>query len=178
MKLFILFIFTPISFLAQEQLTNSVEFALKDKDVILYKDYRYHPADTLERLNRMYEVYLMQVDTCVPNFCRLQSYYTLPYMKGRQESETTYWVENENLESALSGAFSIYKEPFLTSKENLKLKVEDYSDIYFKVNIIDISKNWVKIKFKINDQELIGWVVNTSLCPLKHTVCNFVTVDK
>lgn len=169
--IFLFLLVTTFSFFSQTN--TNLEFALKDKEVVLYEDIRYHAVDTLERLNRMYEVYIMQIDTCVPNFCRVQSYYTLPYINGKQESITTYWVENENLESALSGVFTVYKEPFLNTKENLKLKVEDYSDIYFKVTILTINKDWVNIKFKINDQELIGWVNSNSLCPLKHDSCKY-----
>jgi hypothetical protein len=173
MKFFILYflVFISFSLKGQNQFTGSTEFALKDKSVVLYKDIRYHASDTLVRLNRMYEVYLVEVDSCIPNFCRVKSYHTLPYMNNQQVSDSSYWVESENLESALHGTFSVFKEPFLTNKENLKLKVEDFSDIYFKVDIVTVKKDWVKIKFKVNDQSLIGWVDNTSLCPLKHAEC-------
>ena len=175
MKTITTFYLLVISFSFFSQVSNNsfIKFGLKDKKVILYEDIRYHSVDTLERLNRMYEVYLMKVDSCVPNFCRVKGYYTVPYLKGKKESMATFWVESENLESALSNHFSIYKEPFSTTKENLKLKVEDYSDIYFKVTILNIKKDWVKIKFTINDQELIGWVNSNALCPLKHEECHF-----
>ncbi len=176
MKVFILcfLVFISFSLKGQKLFTGSSEFALKDKSVILYKDIRYHAADTLERLNRMYEVYLVEVDSCIPNFCRVKSYHTLPYMKNKQVSDRSYWVESENLESALHGAFSVFQEPFSINKENLKLRVEDFSDIYFKVDIITVKGDWVKIKFKVNDQSLIGWVDNVSLCPLKHAECEHI----
>lgn len=169
--LFLLSFLIAVSYFGQSKNTNSNVFALKDKDIVLYTDIRYHAADTLKRLNRLYEVYVVKVDSCVPNFCRVKGYYTLPYLKGKQESNNYFWVENENLVSALQGDFSIYRTPFSIKKENLMLRVEDYSDIYFKVDILDVNKNWVKIHFNINDQSLIGWVVSTSLCPLKHTAC-------
>lgn len=53
------------------------------------------------------------------------------------------------------------------------LKVENYSDVYFKVDVITVLNDWVKIKFKINDQVLIGWVMSMNLCQLKHGECNY-----
>ena len=52
--------------------------------------------------------------------------------------------------------------------------MEDFSDIYFEVDIITVKGDWVKIKFKVNDQSLIGWVDNVSLCPLKHAECEHI----
>lgn len=167
----IILLFISTSYFGQTNSDSLLVFALKDKGVVLYSDYRYRVADTLERLERLYEVYLVNIDTCVPNFCRVKGYTTLPYLKDKQESNDVYWVENEDIESALHGDFSIYKEPFFITKDNLKLRISDYSDIYFKVNIIAVKNDWVKIQFNINNQSLIGWVESSSLCPLKHTSC-------
>ena len=169
---FLFFLLCSVNGVAQLMYSNSIELAIKNNiKVNLYDSPNGSINDSIEALNIDIETCIVDVDSCLNGWVRIKKYYYVPWINKRKSSDKNNWLKIENLESALQSNFSLYEKA--NSSSEIIFEIKHNLEVYLKVNIKEIKGEWIKIQFKINEILLEGWVVNTDLCPLKHTACNY-----
>lgn len=76
------------------------------------------------------------------------------------------WIQIDKLWVDLSNdSSSIYE------KANDKTPIRKIA--FQTVNLVNINKNWIEIKYKINDKIMTGWIRKEDQCGSPWTVCNW-----
>lgn len=167
-----LLLLSSVKGVTQLMYSNSIELAIKNNiGVNLYDSPNGSIIDSLESINIDIETCIVDIDSCMNEWVRIKKYYYVPWMKKRKSSDKISWIKINNLESTLQPYFRLYDKPSFLSDTIFEIK--NNFEVYLKVEIMEVKREWIKIQFKINEKILEGWVINTDLCPLKHTTCNY-----